>query len=296
MPPDHVHILAAGESIHTTYPALFRTLPAITRTYVISDEETYTISPDAAIEARRIAVRRAVDRVKEINAPLSIPFSRELAFPPLYPSTRDILARISQDHPRARFTMDLSSGSRALCTALATLAPWLGAEVYASFDGKVPRIAPMPDRPVRILIANPNYQTILALLMKQYARNVTPGTREWVSRDYLYRQLWSVYQRTRERNAKPVDPAARPVIHKRGIKPAQDLAHGTFSTFMKTLVGAGLVEQRLSAGQSRRNDYCITERGEMAFRFYASPDTSTLVRTTLGKKGGFQLMSVRKVR
>jgi hypothetical protein len=295
MPSDpHVHIITAGENIHIAYPALFRTLPGITRTYVLAEEETYSISPDKVIETRRQTIRKAVDSVKELSATLSIPCSRELIFPPVYISTRDLLEKIVQDNPNARFTMDLSAGSRALCTALATMAPWLGAEVYSSFDEKVPRAVSWPDRPLRGLLANPNHQTILALLLRQYAKTVVPGTREWVSRDYLYKQVWSVYRRTRARPVKkPLDLAARPVIRRRVLKEPQELAHGTFSDLMKTLADAGLVVEELSPGDNTRKGYRITERGEMAFRFYANPTTSTLVRTALGKKNGFQIVQKR---
>ncbi len=286
----HVHIITAGENIHTAYPALFRRLPGITRTYVIAEEETYTISPDSAKEARNLAVRHAVDAVKELSATLSIPCSRELLFPPVYPSARTLLEKIVQDNYGARFTMDLSQGSQGLCTALATLAPWVGSEVYSSFDGKVSVTAPMPDPDVRILLANGNYQTILAHLLRQYAKNVPATAHEWVPRDYLYTQVWSVYQRTR---ARAVKPGAKPVVYRRGQKPPQELAHGTFSGFMKALIEAGLVEQRMSSGERTRREYRVTERGEMAFRFYANADTSTLVRSMLGKGKGFTLVSER---
>ena len=291
---EHVHIISAGENIHTAYPALFRTLPGITRTYVLAGEEIYSISPDKLIEAHRQTIRKAVDSVKELSATLSIPCSRELVFPPVYPSTRDLLEKIVQDNPGARFTMDLSAGSRSLCTALASMALWLEAEVYSSFDEKVPRAVPRPDRPVRGLLLNPNHQAILALLLRQYAKTVVPGTREWVSRDYLYKQVWSVYRRTRARPVKKsLDPAARPVFRKRVWREPQELAHGTFSDLMKTLADAGLVVEELSYGDNPRKGYRITERGEMAFRFYANPTTSTLVRTALGKKNGFQIVQKR---
>jgi hypothetical protein len=291
MPTDsHVHIISAGENIHTAYPALFRTLSGITRTYVIAEEESYAISSDPVKETRNLAVRHAVDAVKELSATLSIPCSRELIFPPVYPSSRDLLEKIVQDNPGARFTMDLSQGSRGLCTALATFAPWVNAEVYSSFDGKVPVTVPLPDPLVRTLLANPNYQTILAHLLRQYAKNVPAGTHEWVPRDYLYTQVWSVYQRTRARTVK-LD--ARPVVLRKGQKPPQELSHGTFSGFMKALIEEGLVEQRMSSGESTKREYRVTERGEMAFRFYANADTSTLVRSMLGKKKGFQLVSER---
>jgi len=97
--------------------------------------------------------------VKELSATLSIPCSRELIFPPVYPSARDLLGKIVQDNPGARFAMDLSQGSRGLCTALATLAPWVDAEVYSSFDGKVPVNIPLPDRLTRTLLADSHYQS-----------------------------------------------------------------------------------------------------------------------------------------
>jgi hypothetical protein len=289
MPSDpHVHIITAGETIHTAYPAIFRTLPTITRTYVMADSDTYTISSNPEREKQRLAITHAVDAVKELSATLSIPFSRELVFPPVYPSTRDLLERIVQDNPGARFTMDLSGGSRSLCTALATLAPWIDAGMYSSFDEKVPRAVPAMGMPVKVLLANPNYQTILALLLRKYDKHVPDGTREWVSREYLYKQVWSMYRRTRARTVKP---DARPFVCRRGIRLPQELSHGTFSSFMKALIGAGLVEQRMSCGESTRKEYRSTESGEMAFRFYANADTSTLVRTMLGKKKGFQLVS-----
>ena len=44
MPPEHIHIITAGENIHTAYPAAFRILPTITRTYVFADGEVYGTS------------------------------------------------------------------------------------------------------------------------------------------------------------------------------------------------------------------------------------------------------------
>lgn len=40
MPPrEHVHVISAGVNIHNAYPAIFRTLPSITRTCVLADEK-----------------------------------------------------------------------------------------------------------------------------------------------------------------------------------------------------------------------------------------------------------------
>ena len=84
MPPgEHVHILTAGEHIHIAYPAIFRTLPTITRTYVLADSTIGEFSPNPETQRQRTAVRNAVAAVKEISASLSIPFTIETVYPPV---------------------------------------------------------------------------------------------------------------------------------------------------------------------------------------------------------------------
>jgi len=78
---EHVHIISAGGNIHTAYPAIFRTLPSITRTCVLAESAVYELSRNPETEKKRAATRNAVSAVKEISATLSIPFSRELVFP-----------------------------------------------------------------------------------------------------------------------------------------------------------------------------------------------------------------------
>jgi hypothetical protein len=281
-PDEHVHIITAGEHIHTAYPASLRTLPTITRTYVIADSDTYTLSSNMEIEKKRLAVRHAVDAVKEISASLSIPFSREMIFPPVYESVRDTLTKISRENPGARFTFDLSGGAKELCMAALSFAPWLDGDVSATFGGKIARNVPLPDRPVRTMLANPNYQTILAILLRKNTKTPDDGTRNWVSRDYIYKQLWSVYVPTRTKKAKP-DPKTPTVKWRRGIKPAADMTHGTLSTLMHSFEDASLVEERVSPDTRRKKGYRITDRGEIAFRLFSDPSKSSLVRMILEK-------------
>ncbi|WP_321506985.1 hypothetical protein [uncultured Methanoregula sp.] len=281
---EHVHIISAGEDIHIAYPAIFRTLNTITRTYVLADSTCYENSSNPDIEKQRLTVRKAVEAVKEISASLSIPFSRETVFPPAYPSVRSILTKIHGEYPGARFTFDLSDGSKPLCMALFSFAPWLSGEVYSAFDEKTPRNVPLPERPVRSMMDNPNYQTILALLLRINPENPEAGTHNWVSREYIYKQLWSVYVPTRTKKAKPGDPTVPPVKYKNGRKPAAELTHGTLSTLMRTLEETGLVLERVSDDAKREKQYRITERGGITFRFYADPATNTLVRTMLQKQ------------
>jgi hypothetical protein len=283
-PKEHVHIISAGENIHTTYPAIFRTLPTITRTYVFADSTFYENSSNPDTENQRLAVRHAVDGVKEISTTLAIPFSRETVFPPAYPSVRTILTKIHREFPNARFTFDLTGGGKPLSLALFSFAPWLGGEVWSAFDEKTPRNVPLPERSVREMLENPNYQTILALLLRTNPKITEAGRHEWTSREYIYKQLWSVYIPTRTKRTKPGDPPVPPVKYRSGRKPAAELTHGTLSTLMRTLETAGLVSERVSVETKREKLYRITDRGEIAFRFFAEPATSTLVRTMLEKK------------
>ena len=253
MPPgEHIHIISAGENIHIAYPEIFRTIPAITHTYIIANSEINGISPNAETTKQWQTVRNAVNAVKEISASLSIPFSRETVFPPTYPSVRTILITIHRKHPGARFTFDLSCGSKELCLALLALAPWLGEEVYAAFDEKTQRSVPQLDRSVKTLMANPNYQTILALLLRSHGtgKSADDVTRQWVSREYLFKQLWSSYHPSRMKKVKTGEPV-NAVHTKKAGNPAAELTHGTLSTLMHSIEKAGLVIERVSEDTRR---------------------------------------------
>src|SRR5208337_445180 len=127
---EHVHIISAGEKIHIAYPAMFRELPAISRTMVFTDSIVHEGSPDPVTDKHRFAVRNAVSAVQEISVSLSIPFTRVMIYPPAYTSVQSALAKVRREYPDARFTFDLSGGSKELCLALFAFAPWLGGEVY----------------------------------------------------------------------------------------------------------------------------------------------------------------------
>jgi len=278
MPPgEHVHIISAGEKIHTAFPAILRMLPGITRVCVVAGSETYGISQNLQIEKERTAVRHAVESVKEISASLEIPFAREMVFSPVLSSARTVLTKIRRENKKAHITFDLSGGSRDLCMALFALAPWLGGEVWSSFDGKIPQQVPGPDRDIQTLLANVNYQTILAVLLRNRPVPAGPDV-PFVPRQYLFQQVWPYYIRQRAR--KPVE--GKPVVtYKRGRKPANDLSQATFSWFMSTLNGAGLAEEVRDRRSRRETAYRITADGEMAFRFFADPALNSIVKQML---------------
>jgi len=276
-PGSHVHIISAGEGTHTAFPAVLRMLPGITRIYVIADNESYTLSQNPQIEKERAAIRSSVESVKEISASLSISFARETAFAPVFPSARRILTTIRRDNPNACVTFDLSGGPKALCMALFALAPYLGGEIWNSFDGKVPQRVPVPDRDIRGMLENVNYQTILAVLLRNRPVPAGPDI-PFVPRQYLFKQVWPYYIRHRVRKPQPGDPV---VTYRKGRKPANDLSQATFSWFMKMLADAGLIEESLDTRNKKDKAYRITENGETAFRFFAEPAVNSIVKQML---------------
>jgi DNA-binding transcriptional ArsR family regulator len=159
--------------------------------------------------------------------------------------------------------------------ALLALAPWVGGSVRAIFDEKVMRPVPLPDQSPTGLLANPNYQTILALLIRHGKNEKKTTAFVPVQRQYLYDQLWPLYVMAR---AKKDPPAA---TYKKGRKAADELTQSTFSWFMTALEDAGLAEAASPDGNRKEKFYRITEKGEMAFRFGSDPATSTLVKTVL---------------
>jgi len=278
---EHVHIISAGERIHLAYQAVFRLLPTISYTYVLAGDEMYTESTNPALAKERAATRSAVNGVKEISGSLAIPFERVTIFSPVYPAVRNAMTRIHRNHPLARYSFDLSGGPKDLCLALFTVAPWVGAEVYSAFDGKVPQRVPMPDVSVTGIMANPNYATILSVLIRR-RRMAGPGKEGLlVPRSYLFEQFWPLYLRLRARKAVPAQPGAPVVRYKRGHKPANNLSQATFSSFMVNLRKAGFVEEGQNEKNLKEKAYRITELGETAFRFYADPSLSSSAKQEL---------------
>ncbi|MDD3399288.1 MAG: hypothetical protein PHW93_06830 [Candidatus Methanomethylophilaceae archaeon] len=277
-PGNHVHIISAGEKIHTAFPAMLRHLPGISRTYVIADGETYGTSPNPVVEKERAATRHTVEAVKELSLSLSIPFARETVFAPVFLSARSVLTKIRRENRKARFTLDLSGGPKEMCMALFSLAPWLGGEVWTSFDGKIPQRVPVPDRDIRAMMANVNYQTILAVLLRNRPVPLNSPDFPFVARQYLFSQVWPLYVRQRVRKPDPSKPVPQ---YKRGRKPANNLSQQTFSTFMAQLRNAGLIEEGQDSGNRKEKMYRISSEGETAFRFFAEPAANSIISQML---------------
>jgi len=153
--------------------------------------------------------------------------------------------------------------------------------VYSAFDGKVPGIVPVPDPKTKSIMANPNYQTILAVLIRNNRpANGTPGL-PWVPRHYLFTQVWPYYLRSRKRSPAPADPLKPAPRYRRGRTQANDLSQQTFSSYMMKLRVAGLIEEAQDKKNLKEKTYRVTDPGETALRFFADPATNSIVKTIL---------------
>ncbi|MGB9176282.1 MAG: hypothetical protein WCB46_06040 [Methanoregula sp.] len=210
MPPgEHVHIISAGEKIQIAYLPYSVNFPPSRMLTSLPTARSIALSSNPEIEKERIAVRHAVDAVKEISCSLSIPFDRKTVFAPVYPSVRTILTEIHCRHPKPGSRSTCRGGSKPLWMALFAFAHWLGGAVYSASDEVALRNIPLPEQSVRSMMENPNYQTILAILIRN--RKTSEGTSDvsWVSRQYLYQQVWPYYTRSRARSPGPRIPISR---------------------------------------------------------------------------------------
>ena len=270
---EHVHIISAGENIHTVYPAAIRDLQDITHTYIFADTELYTNSPrdDEKTKAYKGAARDAVTQVKSISASLKIPCLLIYVTPPAFASACDAVQKIRREHPDAKYSFDLTAGSKDLSMALFPIALWLEGDAYYAFgdrkgDGTPLKLA-VPKVPARDVWANQNYMKILSVL------GSTPGVKEpkprVLPRSYIFCQLESFYVPARKKGVKIADnKAGRTDLYtgKRAVIPL--LSQGTFTNLLSTMKAQDLIREEHGPGNNRKEKfYSITPAGELALRF-----------------------------
>lgn len=273
-PSDHIHIISAGMHIDTAYPAAIRDLQTVTRTFVFADTDLYTNSTkdDEGTKAAKTTVRDAVTGVKSISESLKIPASLVYIDPPAFASVRNALMKIHRDHPGARYSFDLSGGSKDLSMALFSISLWLEGDAYYTFIDRTGRALleklAVPQRTGRDVRANPNYMRILSIL------GHTPGKTEQLTRvlprSYIFTQLKSFYVPVRKKGVKTAKNATGKTdlnTGKKAIIPI--LSQGTFTNILSAMEARDLIRQEPGPGNNRLEKfYRITPGGELALQFF----------------------------
>jgi hypothetical protein len=270
---EHIHVISAGEGIYEAYARTVRDHPDITHLFVFADTELYTNNArdgDATRVAKETA-REAVSGTKALAASLKIPALLVYISLPADASARDAILKIRKEHPGARFSFDLSAGSKDTCMALFTLSLWVQGDTCYSFAGRkgeaVQKKLPVPKTTVESVAANPNYVKILQTLYRPEGEG-EPVTR-LVPRSYLFLQLGGFYVPMRKKGVKiapnttgktDLYTGKRAVLH--------ELSQGTFSNILATMTTLDLIEEMPGPGNNRKEKtYRITPSGELVLQF-----------------------------
>jgi len=267
---EHVHIVTAGEEAYRLYAAAIRDLRDVTHSFVFTDTEIYSNlrADDERTKAHKTSVRDAVAAVKTLSTSLKIPCPLVYISPPAFVSVRDAVLTIRKDHPGARFSFDLSGGSKDLGMGLFAISLWLeGTIYYASGTGEAERIA-VPEMLHKDIGANPNYVQILTTL------GYTPGNPKpsprVLPRSYIKNQLDSFYVPVRTEGVKIAANTTGKTDARTGKKAVLPmLSQGTFSNILSTMKARGLIEDEISPDNNRKEKYYhITPAGELALRLF----------------------------
>jgi len=267
---EHVHIISAGENIHKAYTAAIRDLGDISHTFVFADTEIYTNSArdDEKTKAQKTATRDAVTGVKSISASLKIPCPLIYVTPPAFASACEAVHKIRREHPDARYSFDLSAGSKDLGIALFAISLWVEGDAYYAFtdrkgDGGPAKLA-VPKVPARDVWANQNYMKILSVL------GSTPGVKEPKSRvlprHYIFTQLESFYVPVRKKGVKAASSTKTDLnTGKKAVIPI--LSQGTFSNILKIMVAGDLIQEEPPPDSNRKEKhYSLTAAGELVLQ------------------------------
>jgi len=270
---EHIHIVTAGENIYPAYSATVRDNPDITHTFVFADIELYSNSSrdGEALRKQKDTAREAVNQVRTLAASLKIPAPLVYVSPPADATARDAILKIRKERPDARFSFDLSAGSKDMCIALFALSLWVQGDAYYTFADRKGAAAgaklAVPRTPAETVAANPNYIKILHTLYN------TPGKQDHplrvVPRSYLFNQLSAAYIPVRKKGVKvaantmgktDLYTGKKAVMHK--------LSQGTCSSFLNTLVGWDLIQELPEGSVSNKKEkyYAITPSGALALQ------------------------------
>jgi hypothetical protein len=262
---EHIHIITAGTAIYESFAVTVRDHQDITHTFVFADTELYTNNPrdEPEVRAQKETARDAVTKVKTLAASLKIPASLVYVIPPADTSARDSILKIKKEYPDAKFSFDLSAGSKEMCLALFALSLWVEEGAYYTFgDGeKEPVVAKLavPKISVESIAVNSNFLKILQTLYR--SPRVLP-------RSYLFNQLAGFYVPVRKKGVKVVENKTGKTDLNTGKKAElHELSQGTFSNILRTMTALDLVQEMAGPDNNRKEiSYAITSCGELALQ------------------------------
>jgi hypothetical protein len=252
---EHIHIISAGDNIHKTYPAVLKNLRTVTHTFIFAEKEVYTNSArdDAQKRIWKCAIRDAIDAVNTISLSRNISCALVCIDAATFYSIRDPVLGILSDHPGARYSFDISAGSKRLSLGLFSMSLWVEGDSYYAFGNSPTRRVPVPTLATKNLPANPHYLVILTILFHGQEHGKEAST--LVPKETLFNEtkVWQI----------PVQDA--------GEEPAgQELSPLAFSHLIASLIRWNLIREETDPGDDQEKLYSITPDGELALFVYSA--------------------------
>jgi hypothetical protein len=254
-PQEHFLIISAGDSIHKTYPAVLEDLRTVTHTIIFAEKEVYTNSArdDAQKRLWKCAIRTAVDEVNAISISRTISCALVTIDATTFDAIRDPVLGIFSDHPDARYSFDISAGSKRLSLGLFSLSLWVEGDAYYAFGNSPTRRVPTPTLPAKTLPANPHHLVILTILFREQEHG--KETRTLVPKETLFNEtkVWQI-----------------PVHDVDDGSTGQELSALVFSRIITTLIRWNLIREETDPGNDQEKLYSITPDGELALFVYSA--------------------------
>jgi hypothetical protein len=265
-PQEHIHIISAGDRIHTTYPAVLDELRTVTHTFVFAEKEIYTNSArdDARKRAWKCDIRNSVDEVNAISVSRNIPCALVMIDATTFDAIRDPVLGIFSEHPDARYSFDISAGSKRISMGLFSMSLWVEGDAYYAFGNSPTRRVPVPTLAAKNMPANPHYLVILTILFREQEQGNKAKT--LVPKETLYNEtkVWQI-----------------PVRHAEGSG-GQELSPAEFSRLIASLVAWNLIREDIDPDNEREKLYSITPDGELALIVYSARMKKRSVGSTPG--------------
>lgn len=254
-PQEHIHIISAGDSIHKTYPAVLKDLRTITHTFIFAEKEIYTNSSrdDAQKRGWKVTIRDAIDEVNTISLSQNIACALVYIDAATFDAIRDPVLGIFTEHPDARYSFDISAGSKRLSLGLFSMSLWLEGDTYYAFGNSPSRRVPVPTLPTRNLPANPRYLVILTILFRGQAHG--KGASILMPKETLFNEtkVWKI-----------------PIRDADDETTGLDLSPAAFSQLIATLIRWNLIGEETNPDNNLEKLYSITPDGELALFVYSA--------------------------
>jgi hypothetical protein len=254
-PQEHVHIISAGDRIHTTYPAVLKDLQTVTHTFIFAEKDIYVASSRDDNKKRlwKGAIRDAIDEVNTLSLSRKIACALVCIDAATFEAIRDPVLGIFSDHPDARYSFDISAGSKRLSLGLFSMALWIGGDAYYAFGNSPARKVPVPRLPAKDLAIHPRNLVILTILFRGQERR--KGARSLVPGETLFNEAkaWQL-----------------PVRNADEGNGGRELSKTEFSRLVSALAGASLIQEEPDPEEGQEKLYSITPDGELALFVYAA--------------------------